>query len=84
MNERLGNTLLMIKSFANFKRANCDYKSDHDSSKRTFFSFFFFFLQCGINGVERGAWASSAPWRGLPTKTTRRAAILDERSLFST
>lgn len=42
----------------------------------------FFFLQCGINGVERGAWASSAPRRGLPTKTTRRAAILDERSLF--
>lgn len=42
MNERLRNTLLMIKSFANFKRANCDYKSDHDSSKRTFFLFFFF------------------------------------------
>lgn len=40
MNERLRNTLLMIKSFANFKRANCDYKSDHDSSKRTFFLFF--------------------------------------------
>lgn len=57
MNERLRNTLLMIKSFANFKRANCDYKSDHDSSKRTFFLFFFFpfFLFFAVWNKRRGA-----------------------------
>lgn len=84
MNERLGNTLLMIKSFANFKRDTAIIKVTTTPGRGLFFFFLLFFLQCGINGVERGTWASSAPWRGLPTKTTRRAAILDERSLFST